>query len=205
MIYTVIGAIILILALILLLILFIPFHISFYLNKNEKDIRGNFKVSWLRIRLFKTNIPPKKKDKQEKPENKEEGQKTKFTIDNIFMLLNKFTAAFDYLLPVLCAFLNSVKLERLSLNLNLGFISPVNTALFSGYFWSVSSVLNIIPTLNLTITPDFQKPRYDGCFNFKLNLTLYRIFWASLKALTKKPVRELLWCIRKFSQKNGGN
>lgn len=203
MIYTVIGAIILILALILLLILFIPFHISFYLNKNEKDIRGNFQVSWLKIRLFKTNIPPKKKEKKEKTEKKkEEEQKTKFTIDNIFMLLNKFTAAFEYLLPILRAFLNSVKFERLSLNLNLGFISPVNTALFSGYFWSVSSVLNIIPTLNLSITPDFQKPRYDGCFDFKLSLTLYRIVGISLKALTKKPVRELIWCIRKFSQKN---
>lgn len=202
MIYTIIGVIILILALILLLILFIPFHISFYLNKKEKDIRGNFQVRWLKIRLLKSKIPPEKKEKEKKkkePEKKPE-KKRKLNIDVVPKVLNKFQAAFKHLIPILCAFIKSIKFENLYLNLNLGFISPVNTALFSGYFWSVSSIINIIPSINLSITPDFQKTRYDGSLDFELNLTLYRIVWALLKALTKKPVRELIWCIRKLNQ-----
>ncbi len=206
MIYTIIGVIILILALILLLILFIPFHISFYLNKREKDIRGNIQIKWLKIPIFKRSIPEKKevKDKEiekKKEKKKEKEKKTKLSIDNVFKVINKFNAAFEHLIPILHAFLKSIKLEKLSLNLNLGFTSPVNTALFSGYFWSVSSIINIIPLVNLSITPDFQKTRYDGSLDFELRFTLYRIVGASLKALTKKPVRELLWCIRKLSQR----
>jgi len=204
LIYTIIGVIILILALILLLILVIPFHISFYLNKREKDIRGNIQVRWLKIRLLKRSIPPEKPEKEvkaKKEKKKEEEKKPRLSVENIFKVINKFAAAFEHLVPILYAFLKSIKLEKLSLNLNLGFTSPVNTALFSGYFWSVSSIINIIPPVNLSITPDFQKPRYDGSFDFELRFTLYRIVGAFLKALTKRPVWELIWCVRKLSQR----
>ena len=66
MIYTIIGIIILILVLILLAILLIPFHISFYIKKGEKNIRGNFKISWLKIRLIQRAIPSEEKEKKEK-------------------------------------------------------------------------------------------------------------------------------------------
>lgn len=199
MIYTIIGVIILILALILLLILFIPFHISFYLNKRDKDIRGNIKLIWLKIPLLKRTIPPEKKEKKEE-KKKEPEKKRKLNIDGMLKVINKLQAALKHLIPILYALIKSIKLEKLYLNLNLGFTSPVSTALFSGYFWSISSIINIIPPINLSITPDFQRTRYDGSFNFELSLTLYRIVWALLKALTKKPVWELIWSIRKLNQ-----
>ncbi len=193
MIYTIIGVIILILALILLSILFIPFHISFYLKKRETDIRGYFQVSWLKIRLLKRTIPEEEKEKKEKKERK-------FSFDKVFDVLRKFIAAFDYLTPILRAFIQSLDLEKLSLNLNIGFTSPVTTALISGYFWSISSILNLIPTVNLSMTPDFQKSKVDGSFEFELKLIPYRIVAALLKAYTKKPVRELFYAVRKLNQ-----
>ncbi len=193
MIYIIISVIILILALILLAILFIPFHISFYLKKREKDIGGYFQVKWLRIRLLKRTIPEKKKKEKEKKERK-------FSVDDVLTVLQKFMAAFEYLTPILRAFIQSLKLEKLSLNLNLGFTSPVTTALASGYFWSISAILNIKPSINLSITPDFQKTKFDGSFEFELKLTLYRIVKALVTAFTKKPVRELVGSIRKLNQ-----
>ncbi len=196
MIFTIIGVIILILALILLLILFIPFHISLKLNKRDKDVRGDFQVKWLKIRLIKRTIPEEKK----KEKKEEEEKKRKFSIDDIFTVLKNFMAAFEHLIPILRAFIESIKLEKLSLSLNLGFTSPVSTALISGYFWSISSILNLIPTVNLSMTPDFQKSKVDGSFEFELKLTLYLIVAALLKAFTKKPVRKLVWSVRKLNQ-----
>ncbi len=197
MIYTIIGVIILILALILLLILFIPFHISFYLKKEDTDIRGNFQVSWLKIRLLKRDIPEEKEKGREK---KEEKKKKKFSVDNFLKIINQLQAALEHLIPVFRAIFKSIDLEKIFLNLNVGFYSPVTTALVSGYFWSISSILNLIPRVYLTMIPDFQKPKFDGSIELNLKIKLYPIVGAAIKAFTKKPVRKLFWSIRELNQ-----
>jgi hypothetical protein len=167
-------------------------------------VGGYIQVRWLNIGLLKREIPPerkiKEKEKKEKKERKEEKKKTKPNLDNIIEVLKNFIKSIEYLIPILCAFLKSIKLQKLSLNLNLGFSSPVNTALFSGYFWSVSSILNLIPPLKLSITPEFQGVKFDGSLEFELKITFYRIFGAIIKAITKKPVLQLFWSMRKLNQ-----
>ena len=210
MIYTVIGVIIIILALILLAILFIPFHISFYLKKRDKDIRGNFQLKWLKVRIIKRTIPEeeekeekeeKDKEKEEKDKEKEEKKKkTKFDVDTFLEILKQVKESIKYLTPILQAFLKSIKLEKFSLNLNIGFTSPVSTALISGYFWSASSILNLISSVNLSITPDFQNSKLDGTLELELRLTLFRVVAAFIKALTKKPVRDLIRSMRKLNK-----
>lgn len=196
MIYIVIGVIILILALILSLILFIPFHISFYLEKRKQKIAGYFQVKWLSIPLIKRTIPSEEKEEKKEKEKKER----KSSLKDVLNVFRKFIAAFEYLSPTFHAFINSLELVKLSLNLNIGFTSPVTTALISGYFWSISSILNMIHPINLSITPDFIENKFDATFDFELNLTLYPIVWTLLKAITKKPVRELISSIRKLNQ-----
>jgi len=203
LIYTVIGVIIIILALILLAILFIPFHISFYLKKRDKDIRGNFQLKWLKVRIIKRTIPEEeeKEEKEEKDKEKEEKKKkTKFDVDTFLEILKQVKESIKYLTPILQAFLKSIKLEKFSLNLNIGFTSPVSTALISGYFWSASSILNLISSVNLSITPDFQNSKLDGTLELELRLTLFRVVAAFIKALTKKPVRDLIRSMRKLNK-----
>lgn len=203
MIYTVIGVIIIILALILLAILFIPFHISFYLKKRDKDIRGNFQLKWLKVRIIKRTIPEEeeKEEKEEKDKEKEEKKKkTKFDVDTFLEILKQVKESIKYLTPIIRAFLKSIKLEKFSLNLNIGFTSPVSTALISGYFWSASSILNLISSVNLSITPDFQNSKLDGTLELELRLTLFRVVAAFIKALTKKPVRDLIRSMRKLNK-----
>lgn len=195
MIYIIIGVIFLILALILLLILFIPFHISLYLKKQGKDSGGYFQVKWLRIRLLKRDIPGEEEEKEE-----EEKKERKRSIDDIIDVLKKSMDAFKYLTPIFRAFLKSLELEKLSLNLNLGFSSPVTTAQVCGYLWSIIPLLNLQPPINLSVTPDFKERKFDATFDFELKLTLYRIVGAILKAFTKKPVRELFSSVRKLNQ-----
>lgn len=201
MIYTIIGAIIIILALILLAILLVPFYISFYIQKRETIVRGYFKVSWLKIRLIQRNIPSEKKEKkEEKKKKKKERKKREFDINQTLKVINQFWNALEYLKPILHAFFKSITLEKLSLDLNIGFYSPVDTAMISGYFWSISSFLNLIPQISLYLTPDFQKSKQDGSLDLRIKIKIYPLAVELLRAITKKPVRELFGSLRKLNQ-----
>ncbi|MGP8023612.1 MAG: DUF2953 domain-containing protein [Methanobacterium sp.] len=195
MIYTIIGAIILILALILLAILLIPFHISFYIQKREMNISGYFRIRWLKIRIIQRDIPTEKKE-----EEKEVKKERKFNLEQLLKILNQFIEAFDYIKPLIPAFLRSITLKNLSLDLNLGFYSPVDTAMINGYIWSISSILNNIPLISISTTPDFQESKLEGSFELNLKLKLLWIVIASLKAFTKKPVRDLVGSIRNLNK-----
>lgn len=197
MIYTIIGIIILILVLILLAILIIPFHISFYLQKREEDVRGKFKISWLRIRLIERKIPSEEEEKEEKKKEKKE---SKFNLDQFLEVINKFLESLDHLKPIFKAFIKSISIENLSLHLDLGLYSPVSTAMISGYFWSISSILNLIPPVNLSITPDFQKSKLDGSVELNLKIKFFWIVGALIRAFTKRPVRDLFRSVRKLNQ-----
>jgi hypothetical protein len=195
LIYTIIGAIILILALILLAILLIPFHISFYIQKREMNISGYFRIRWLKIRIIQRDIPTEKKE-----EEKEVKKERKFNLEQLLKILNQFIEAFDYIKPLIPAFLRSITLKNLSLDLNLGFYSPVDTAMINGYIWSISSILNKIPLISISTTPDFQESKLEGSFELNLKLKLLWIVIASLKAFTKKPVRDLVGSIRNLNK-----
>lgn len=183
--------------LILLAILLIPFHVSFYLQKREEDVRGKFKISWLRIRLIERKIPSEEEEKEEKKKEKKE---SKFNLNQFLEVINKFLESLDHLKPIFYAFIKSINVENLSLHLDLGLYSPVSTAMISGYFWSISSILNLIPPVNLSITPDFQKSKLDGSVELSLKIKFFWIVGALIRAFTKRPVRDLFRSVRKLNQ-----
>lgn len=155
----------------------------------------------MQIRFYKSDIPSKKKDKKEKEKTaRVQKKERKFDVKKIFRILDLIWKAQDHLKPIFNAFIKSLALEKLRINLNVGFQSPVDTALISGYFWSMSSVLNLIPPLSLNLTPDFQHRRLDGSVECKIKLKLIWIMAAILKAVTKKPVRQLFWEMRALNK-----
>ena len=90
----------------------------------------------------------------------------------------------------------SFTLEKLSLNVTMGLESPADTALFTGYIWSVTCPLNALTRLDAVITPDFNRTILDGDLEGELKLKLGGIVVEALRALTKKPVRKLINEIR---------
>lgn len=194
MIYIIIGAVILILALIILAILLIPFHISLYIQKDDLDVNGYFRVHWLRLRIIQRPIPPEEEEKK-----KEVKKEREITVDKILEIFNQFLNSYQYFIPIIQAFFRSTDIERITLNLSMGFPSPVTTAIISGYFWSVSSVLSVIPHVSLNLTPEFQNTTIlDGSIEANIKLRLFWIVAAAIKAFTKKPVRQFIGSIRKL-------
>jgi hypothetical protein len=161
------------------------------------NISGYLKIRWLKIRIIQRDIPAEQKKKEEKKEEKKE---RKINLEQLLKILNQLIDAFDYITPLIPAFSLSITLKKVSLNLNLGFYSPVDTAMINGYIWSISSILNNIPLISISTTPDFQESKLDGSFELNLKLKLLWIVIASLKAFTKKPVRDLVGSIRELNK-----
>lgn len=195
MIYTIIGIIIIILVLILLSFLLIPLKLSLDLKKRGSEINGQFILKFIGIRIFSKEIPGDEKDQDDKGEEKKEdkkGKKDKFDLERILKILKLAKNSWPHLYRLITAFYRSVNLEKFSLNMTLGMESPADTALFTGYIWSVTYPLNAITRIDAVITPDFQRRVLDGDLQVDISLKLFWIVAEAIRAYTKKPVRELI-------------
>jgi Protein of unknown function (DUF2953) len=197
LIYIIIGTLLLIIVLIFLLFLLIPFQISLEFHKLGSNFKGNFTVRWIGIRIFQREIPgeEKLKDKKEKKEEKEK----KSDFKKILRILNLILESWPHLQKLLFAFIRSWSLEKFSANLTLGFENPYDTAIITGYLWSLTYPTNVLTHLDASITPDFNDQVLDGDLKININLKLLWIVLEGIRAITKRPVRKLIQEMRSFS------
>ena len=167
----------------------IPFHITLNLGNRDMDFKGYFKMTWLKIKILKREIPSKEDKKEEKVEKK---VKTEWTLDRIIKVFNLFLESLPYFENIIYAFLRSITLERFSLDFNIGLDSPVDTAEIAGIFWSILPMVNLIPKVSINMRPVFIKTTLEGNMYFEIKIKLLWIVVESLKAITKKPVRNLI-------------
>ena len=181
--------IILVIIIIIASIMVIPFHITLNLGNREMDFKGYFKMTWLKIKILKREIPSNEDKKEEKVEKK---VKTEWTLDRIIKVFNLFLESLPYFENIIYAFLRSITLERFRLDFNIGLDSPVDTAEIAGIFWSILPMVNLIPKVSINMRPVFMKTTLEGNMYFEIKIKLLWIVVESLKAITKKPVRNLI-------------
>lgn len=172
-------------------IMMIPFHITLNLGNFGLEFNGYFKITWMRISIFKRDIPSKEEKKEEKPKRKEK-VKAEWNLERIFKVFNLFLDAMPYLRNILYTFFRSITLVRLKLDFKMGMDSPVDTAELAGFFWSLSPIINLIPRVSFNMSPVFMKTTLEGNLEVELKIKLLWIVFESLKAITKKPVRNLI-------------
>lgn len=183
MIYPIVAIISLIFLLIIASFLLIPFHISLHLFKKGSLIHGSFRISWLGITFIRRKIFPE--------ERKKEKEEERFDWRSMPEMISLFTESFPYLKRILNAFMKSISIERFSCNVAIGLDSPADTALVSGYMWSLVSLVNVFPKAYLSVKPDFQEKRLDGSMMVELKVRLLWIVVAFIRAFIKKPIRQL--------------
>jgi len=169
----------------------IPFHITLNLGNFGLEFNGYFKITWMRISILKRDIPSKEEKKEEKPKRKEK-VKAEWNLERIFKVFNLFLDAMPYLRNILYTFFRSITLVRLKLDFKMGMDSPVDTAELAGFFWSLSPIINLIPRVSFSMSPVFMKTTLEGNLEVELKIKLLWIVFESLKAITKKPVRNLI-------------
>jgi hypothetical protein len=169
------------------------------LNVNGLKINGYFKLTWIKIRLIQKEFPDKEiKEKKKKKEIKEKDNEQKFDTTRIPKIISLLYESSPHLLRIFNAFLKSTTFEKFHLKFKLGLGSPYDTALISGYLYSLMSLMNLIPKACFIFEPDFQKEGVEATINLNIRIRLFGTVIESIRAVTKKPVRSLLNELRKM-------
>ena len=179
-------------------VLLIPLHVSLQLLKQGSITSGNLRISWLGL-TFRRKIPSgEKKRKQKKEEGEEEEKEKRPDLSRLPETVSRLMESLPYFPSIIRTFMRSLTVERFSADVELGLGSPVETAVVSGYLWSLASLVNISPKADLTVKPNFQEEQLEGSLITDLKIRLLWIAVALVKAVTKKPVRQLFTSMRRI-------
>lgn len=179
-------------------VLLIPLHVSLQLLKQGSITSGNLRISWLGL-TFRRKIPSgekKRKEKKEEEDGKEE--KKRPDLSRFPETFSRLAESIQYFPSIFRTFMRSLTIEKFSASVELGLGSPVETAVVSGYLWSMASLVNISPKADFTVKPNFQEEQLEGSLITDLKIRLLWIVVALVKAVTKRPVRQLFTSMRRI-------
>mgnify|MGYP001195803823 CR=1 FL=1 len=101
-------------------------------------------------------------------------------------LINAAPALANILLDVL----KSILFKKISCHLCFGLDDPAQTAIISGYLWSIASVLSPFRP-KISIEPWFEGERLEGEFMAEIEVRLLYTVFAVIQALRKREIRLL--------------
>jgi hypothetical protein len=194
-------AIILIPIAICFFLLLVPFHLSLRLDLSGLDMETNYQVRWLGLTLKKGEIPPpgakempgdemeqvREKKEEEKPRaEREQMPKSLASVDP-----RSFMDALPAILRVLKNLIKSIDIDRLICRISFGLNDPAETAVLSGYLWSLASAVGLSNT-NIFIDPRFDEEKLEGDLAADLKARLLWVVMALLLALREDKLRKLL-------------
>jgi len=203
---------ILFLIILLVIILIIPIHLTLNFRKQGPLIQGGYRIAWLGLTLRKREVLPqpaadllasilKKESKEERGKAEkgkaDEGRETADSGDEQKSdikrspELNFLSNAAYAIVNLLLNLLKSIVLQKLSCRLCFGLNDPAETAVMSGYLWSVASTLGLFRA-KVFIEPFFEGERLEGEFAAELKIRLFWIVWAVINALREKEIRSLI-------------
>lgn len=87
--------------------------------------------------------------------------------------------------------IKSISLETISCRVSFGFDDPADTAIISGYIWSMVSAIGLYRA-DLCIEPYFEGERLDGNLLADIRARLFWIVLALIKALGEEKIRRLV-------------
>ncbi len=170
-------------------LLLIPFYLSLYFFKEGSRIEGSLRISWLGIPFIRRKIPQEEKKKSKEKES--------FEWRSLLEDTSQIIESFPHFVNFFNALMKSIFIQNLFFKVVLGLNSAADTAVLSGYLWSVASIVNIYPPAYLFVKPDFQEERLDLSITAEMKIRLLRIVFSALRLFSKKPVRQMLRTIRR--------
>ena len=183
------------------LLLLVPFHLSLKIDINGLNMEMDYQVRWLGLTLKKGEIPPPGAkdmpgDEIEQAREKEETQKPKAEREQMPKSLasvdpRSFMDALPAILRVLKNLIKSIDIDRLICRISFGLNDPAETAVLSGYLWSLASAVGLSNT-NIFIDPRFDEERLEGDLAADLKARLLWVVVALLLALREDKLRKLL-------------
>ena len=203
---------------ILLILLIVPIHLSFEFSKRDQIMQGSYNIAWFGLNLRHGEILPTSAedliDHVIRDEGEHGGDNEARKTNNLedtgkegsrkeasgvgpgsdFLRSPKLASlldAFPAIMNLLRNLLRSIKFQDISCSLCIGLNDPVQTAMTSGYLWSIASILGLFRA-NISIEPCFEEERLEGEFSTRLSVRLLWTMLAFISALREANIRRLL-------------
>ncbi len=170
-------------------------------------MRGSYRIAWLGFVLRKREVFPQpaadslasisEKDAEAekgkvyeggKAEGSRDGQKSDIKRSPE---LNSFLNAAPAIAHLFIDLLKSIVFQKLYCRLCFGLNDPAETAVVSGYLWSMASTLGLFQA-KVSIEPFFEGERLEGEFAAELRIRLLWIAKAVIDAFREKEIRSLI-------------
>ncbi len=211
---SILAAVIIVIILLLAGILLIPFRLSLSMVKDGMYLQGFYKISYLGITLVKDEIPSQQTETikgVDEPEETEEAQEAKILEKSEGILrgydeepdtmrppvdLKLMIDAFPRIAHILIDLIRSIDIDRLCCKLSFGLDDPVDTAMMSGYLWSIVYATGLYRA-DVFIEPRFDRVQLDGSLLIDLDARALWAVVAAVKALEDKTVRKLILKVAK--------
>jgi Protein of unknown function (DUF2953) len=207
---SVLSIVIIIIFLMLVIIFLAPVRISLNLAKKGPLILGSYRIGWLGIILYKGDISPPAPEEmikawseetdREKAEGVAEGLAKEKLKDEKKQKKQPhlpgpnprdLMEALPALARVFMDLIKSINVETISCRVSFGLDDPADTAVISGYIWSILSAIGLYRA-NIYIEPYFEGERLDGSILADIKARLLWIALALVKALGEEKIRRLL-------------
>jgi hypothetical protein len=190
---------------VLLIILFAfllvaPFHLSLNIRKKGPLLQGGYRFAWLGRTLGKAEISPQSAGdllasiwKGDPGKEEQEGRSgTKAEKDtvrppSIHSLINAAPALANILLDLF----KSILFKKFSCSVCFGLDDPAQTAIISGYLWSLASALGLFPA-KICFEPWFEGERLEGELMAEIEARMLWAVFAVIQALREREIRLLL-------------
>jgi len=198
---------ILFLIILLFILLAIPIHLNLNFSKQGPLMRGSYRIAWLGLTVRKREVLPQhaadssasisKKDVTVEEGKADEGRKTGDSRDEQKHAIkrspepNSLLNAAPAIAHLFIDLLRSIVFQKLSCRLCFGLNDPAETAVMSGYLWSVASALGLFRA-KVSIEPFFEGERLEGELTAELKIRLLWIAKAVIDALREKEIRSLI-------------
>lgn len=189
-------------------LILVPIHLCLDLKIEGFSVTGFYKVSWFGLTIHRAEqfgpggdeeikrLEDKKKTKARtvswgKDVKNNADRRSRFDRQRFLKDPRLFIDALPSLFRILKDLMGTVHIERLLLNITIGLDDPANTAVLSGYLWSMASLVSK-PSVIIRIDPYFGGDRLIGSVNAELWSRLLWVFVTFINALREKPIRRLL-------------
>jgi len=174
----------------LVLFLITPLDLSLGFRIRGPLMQVSYKIIWLGVAIkkgFRDFMPTIEPASADEPSSTDSPEHSSSHPVGIKSLLDAIPAA----IPSLKYLSKSINFQKASCSLCFGLYDPVQTAVMSGYLWSLAAATGHLRT-SIHIEPCFEEQLLEGDITFELGV---RMLWPSvalINALREKKIRELL-------------
>jgi Protein of unknown function (DUF2953) len=189
MILQILAIVLIVIVLLVAAVLLIPFRVVLNASASLTTRNADIAISWLGLTLWRSK-PTKPKEPKKAEGEKKRGERS--DVGRLFRMVSLVRESIPAITIIARSIKRATHVRRLTMDFKFGFDDPADTAEFAGYLWSFAWILNIVPSVNLSIRPEFGAISLDGSVKADARVRMLYIVFGFLRAYTKRPFRRLV-------------